>query len=142
MSLLLAGLTGSAGHAVPGDTGVLAKHAVAAGGAVLADGDTGKGSPIGLFVVLLLVVAVYFLYRSLSRHIRNLPESFDGSAESNPATVPNPAQSTVPNPTQATVPGPGQTTVPNPAQATVPKQATDAEPTDRATGRPGPDQRD
>ncbi len=47
--------------------------------AVLADSDTGKGSPIGLFVVLLLIVAVYFLYRSMSGHIRRLPEQFPES---------------------------------------------------------------
>ncbi|MDQ1720421.1 MAG: hypothetical protein QOI26_155 [Pseudonocardiales bacterium] len=46
---------------------------------LLADSDTGKGSPIGLFVVLLLVVAVYFLYRSMSRHLRKVPEKFPGA---------------------------------------------------------------
>jgi hypothetical protein len=45
---------------------------------LLAASDTGKGSPIGLFVVLLLVVAVYLLYRSMTRHIRGLPEKFPG----------------------------------------------------------------
>jgi len=49
---------------------------------VLADSDTGKGSPIGLFVLFLLVVAVYFLYRSMSRHIRKVPPSFDRAATS------------------------------------------------------------
>jgi hypothetical protein len=39
---------------------------------VLADSDTGKGSPIGLLVMLVLVVAVYFLYRSMNRHLRNV----------------------------------------------------------------------
>jgi hypothetical protein len=39
--------------------------------------DKGRGSPIGLFVVLILCVAVYFLWKSLNRHLRNLPESFD-----------------------------------------------------------------
>jgi hypothetical protein len=67
---------------------------ILAGHAVLADNDTGKGSPIGLFVVLLLVIAVYFLYRSLSRHLRNLPESFDKPAEPNQAA--EPAQATAP----------------------------------------------
>ena len=59
-----------------------------AGNTVLADNDTGKGSPIGIFVVLLLVIAVYFLYRSLSRHIRNLPESFDEPAAPAPEETP------------------------------------------------------
>ena len=45
---------------------------------LLAASDTGKGSPIGLFVVLLLVVAVYLLYRSMAGHIRRLPEKFPG----------------------------------------------------------------
>jgi hypothetical protein len=44
---------------------------------VLADSDAGKGSPIGLLVVLLLIVAVYFLYRSMNRHLRKLPSHFD-----------------------------------------------------------------
>jgi hypothetical protein len=44
---------------------------------VLADSDAGKGSPIGLLVVLLLVVAVYFLYRSMNRHLRKVPGEFD-----------------------------------------------------------------
>ncbi len=45
---------------------------------VLAASDTGKGSPIGLFVVLLLIVAVYLLYRSMSGHLRRLPDRFPG----------------------------------------------------------------
>jgi hypothetical protein len=48
---------------------------------VLADNDTDKGSPIGLFVVLILIVAVYFLYRSMNRHIRGLPATFDPTAD-------------------------------------------------------------
>ena len=46
--------------------------------AVLAASDTGKGSPIGLFVMLLLIVAVYLLYRSMSSRLRRLPERFPG----------------------------------------------------------------
>lgn len=46
--------------------------------AVLAASDTGKGSPIGLFVMLLLLVAVYLLYRSMSGRLRRLPERFPG----------------------------------------------------------------
>ena len=48
---------------------------------LLAASDTGKGSPIGLFVVLLLVIATYLLYRSMSGHIRRLPEKFPGYAD-------------------------------------------------------------
>jgi hypothetical protein len=48
------------------------------GTAVLAASDTGKGSPIGLFVMLMLIVAVYLLYRSMSSRLRRLPERFPG----------------------------------------------------------------
>ncbi|MCW2522457.1 MAG: hypothetical protein JWO63_792 [Frankiales bacterium] len=51
-----------------------------AGAQLLADADSddkGRGSPVGLFVVLILCIAVYFLWKSLNRHIRKLPESFD-----------------------------------------------------------------
>jgi hypothetical protein len=47
---------------------------------LLAASDTGKGSPIGLFVVLLLLIAVYLLYRSMTGHLRRLPENFPGYA--------------------------------------------------------------
>ncbi len=60
---------------------------------VLADSDAGKGSPIGLLVVLLLVVAVYFLYRSMNRHLRNVPGQFDRPAEPDePAESDKPAE--------------------------------------------------
>ena len=67
-----------------------------ASGRVLADSDTGKGSPIGLFVVLVLIVAVYFLYRSMSRHIKRVPDSFDGpqdAAGPDPSAQPRTAAS-------------------------------------------------
>jgi hypothetical protein len=51
---------------------------------VLADGgphnsgpDFGKASPFGLLVVVLLLISVVFLVRSMNRHLRKLPESFD-----------------------------------------------------------------
>ena len=56
----------------------LAESVPLAGTVPLAESDAGKGSPIGLFVVLLLVVATYLLYRSMSRHIRKLPDRFPG----------------------------------------------------------------
>ncbi|MDQ1721423.1 MAG: hypothetical protein QOI26_1157 [Pseudonocardiales bacterium] len=62
-------------------TSVLAATAV-----VVAASDTGKGSPIGLFVVLLLVIAVYLLYRSMSGHLRRLPERFPGYDDASPVS--------------------------------------------------------
>jgi hypothetical protein len=54
---------------------------------VLAD-EKGKGSPIGIFVVLLLCVAVYFLYRSMSRHLRKVPPSFEPPDDDRPSPKP------------------------------------------------------
>jgi hypothetical protein len=54
----------------------------------LADSDAGKGSPIGLLVVLLLIVAVYFLYRSMNRHLRKIPGEFGRPERSAPDTQP------------------------------------------------------
>jgi hypothetical protein len=39
--------------------------------------DFGKASPFGLLVVVLLLISVMFLVRSMNRHLRNLPGSFD-----------------------------------------------------------------
>jgi hypothetical protein len=39
--------------------------------------DFGKASPFGLLVVVLLLIGVMFLVRSMNRHLRNLPDSFD-----------------------------------------------------------------
>jgi hypothetical protein len=47
--------------------------------AVLLADDKGKGSPIGLFVVLALCVVVYLLYRSMAKHLRKVPDSFDSA---------------------------------------------------------------
>ena len=62
----------------------------AAGPVLLAASDTGKGSPIGLFVVLLLVIATYLLYRSMARHIRRVPERFPGDRTPDEAAEPPP----------------------------------------------------
>ncbi len=39
--------------------------------------DFGKASPLGLLVVVLLLIATFFLIRSMNRHLKKLPESFD-----------------------------------------------------------------
>jgi hypothetical protein len=51
---------------------------------LLADGaprnsgpDFGKASPFGLLVVILLLISLVFLVRSMNRHLKKLPESFD-----------------------------------------------------------------
>jgi hypothetical protein len=39
--------------------------------------DFGKASPFGLLVVVLLLIATFFLVRSMNRHLKKLPDSFD-----------------------------------------------------------------
>jgi hypothetical protein len=39
--------------------------------------DFGKASPFGLLIVVLLLIGTFFLVRSMNRHLKRLPESFD-----------------------------------------------------------------
>jgi hypothetical protein len=39
--------------------------------------DFGKSSPLGLLLLVLFFIAVFFLVRSMNKHLRNLPASFD-----------------------------------------------------------------
>ena len=39
--------------------------------------DFGKASPFGLLIVVLLVIATFFLIWSMNRHLKKLPESFE-----------------------------------------------------------------
>jgi hypothetical protein len=51
---------------------------------LLADGtpkdtgpDFGKASPFGLLIVVLLLIGTFLLVRSMNRHLKGLPKSFD-----------------------------------------------------------------
>jgi hypothetical protein len=45
---------------------------------ILADGSGGLGAGfIAFIVVLVLAVSSYFLFRSMTRHLRKVPRSFD-----------------------------------------------------------------
>lgn len=49
-----------------------------AAGRLLASGDAGLGAGfIAFLIVLALCVASFFLFRSMSRHLRKVPDSFD-----------------------------------------------------------------
>jgi hypothetical protein len=39
--------------------------------------EFGKASPIGLVVILVLLIATVFLVRSMTKHLRRVPTSFD-----------------------------------------------------------------
>jgi hypothetical protein len=39
--------------------------------------DFGKSSPVGLLVLILFLIAVAFLVRSMTKHLKRVPASFD-----------------------------------------------------------------
>ncbi|MBV8927587.1 MAG: hypothetical protein JO152_00500 [Mycobacteriaceae bacterium] len=41
--------------------------------------DFGKASPVGLLIVVILLIGTVLLVRSMNRHLRKLPESFDSA---------------------------------------------------------------
>ncbi|TCO58503.1 hypothetical protein [Actinocrispum wychmicini] len=43
--------------------------------------DFGKSSPVGLLVLLVFLVAVVFLARSMTKHLKRVPASFDPPEE-------------------------------------------------------------
>jgi hypothetical protein len=58
---------------------------------LLADGENKKSGPIGLAVILLLCVACYFLFKSMSKHLRRVREEFPTDAPAHGADVAPPA---------------------------------------------------
>jgi hypothetical protein len=49
--------------------------------------DFGKSSPVGLLVLLLFFIAVAFLVRSMTKHLKRVPASFDPPAEADEKPV-------------------------------------------------------
>jgi hypothetical protein len=43
--------------------------------------DFGKSSPVGLVVLIVFFIAVFFLIRSMNKHLRRVPQSFDKPAD-------------------------------------------------------------
>src|SRR5919199_6822709 len=43
--------------------------------------DAGKAGPLGLLMILLLLVAAILLVRSMGRHLKRIPRSFDAADE-------------------------------------------------------------
>jgi hypothetical protein len=77
-------------------------------------GEGVKSGPIGLAVILLLCVAVYFLFKSMSRHLKKVREEFpsDDAARTStdrpqPADTPPPPPSTTPTTPSAPAPPDG-----------------------------------
>jgi hypothetical protein len=50
--------------------------------------DFGKSSPVGLVLLILFFIAVFFLVKSMNKHLKRVPASFDEPAEAKPAAEP------------------------------------------------------
>lgn len=75
MTMLLPGLAGPVPHT---QTTAIA---VARQEEPVRDEDEGKASPVGLVVLLLFLVAVVFLVRSMTKHLKRVPASFDEESD-------------------------------------------------------------
>ena len=51
-------------------------------------GEAGKAGPIGLAVILLLCIVSYFLFKSMSKHMRKVRENFPVDGESTGSAEP------------------------------------------------------
>ena len=40
--------------------------------------DVGKAGPVGLLLTVLLAISIWLLVKSMTRHLRRIPRSFDG----------------------------------------------------------------
>ena len=46
--------------------------------------DFGKSSPVGLVLLILFFIAVFFLVKSMNKHLKRVPASFDEPVEEKP----------------------------------------------------------
>ncbi|MGY1831448.1 hypothetical protein ACI8AA_13630 [Geodermatophilus sp. SYSU D01180] len=51
--------------------------------------DVGKSGPLGLFLTLVLLVAVFLLVRSMNRHLKRIPRSFEPEDDQPQVVVPD-----------------------------------------------------
>jgi hypothetical protein len=63
---------------------------------VAKSGEAAKSGPIGLAVILVLCIVCYFLFKSMSKHMRKVREEFPGQQSS--AHTPGPSPSSAPAP--------------------------------------------
>ncbi len=95
-------------------------------GVLARSGEGYKSGPIGFAVILLLCVAVYFLFKSMSKHLRKVRDEFPVPADEKAATPDVPARGAHPSkapmtgtPTSGSpttdIPGPDQSDTGSPA---------------------------
>ena len=61
--------------------------AVLAAATLAKSGEAAKAGPIGLAVILLLCIACYFLFKSMSKHMREVRENFPNDLPPAPGTA-------------------------------------------------------
>ncbi|GFG55468.1 hypothetical protein CQY20_24545 [Mycolicibacterium agri] len=49
--------------------------------------DFGKAAPFGLLIVVLLLIGTFLLVRSMNRHLKRLPQSFEGDEDTGDSDV-------------------------------------------------------
>ena len=49
--------------------------------------DFGKSSPVGLVLLIVFFIAIFFLVKSMNKHIKGLPASFDEPAAEDAPTA-------------------------------------------------------
>ena len=67
---------------------------------ILAD-ESKKSGPIGLVVILVLCIACYFLFKSMSGHMRKVREEFPNDSAPAAAPAAEPAETAEPTPPAA-----------------------------------------
>lgn len=102
-----------------------------------ATGEAAKSGPLGLAVILALCIACYFLFKSMSKHLRKVREEFPvedsgGGSDPKPAQPFEPADPTEPfqpsDPLEPDSPGP-----PEPAEPLEPSSPEPAAKPQRGT---------
>ena len=68
--------------------------------ALAKSGEAAKAGPLGLVVILVLCIACYFLFKSMSRHLRRVREEFPGDGPPPAATETVTDQPVEPQPVQ------------------------------------------
>jgi hypothetical protein len=54
--------------------------------------DFGKSSPVGFLVLILFLIAVVLLVRSMTKHLKRVPASFDTEETTEPAAEEKPSK--------------------------------------------------
>ncbi|WP_408610600.1 hypothetical protein [Lentzea terrae] len=54
--------------------------------------DFGKSSPVGLVLLIVFFIAVFFLVKSMNKHLKRVPASFDEQAPAADAPAEKPAE--------------------------------------------------